>query len=270
MPIYTRFETPEWQEMAGSNTTYLPPAMDNLPSKGVTIEAKRLLGVHRPSLPYRIETTLLYDSERRWHFKDYKQDFSERWWGKMGPEAILLLEPRWKLKWGMHSLWLRARAFEKHLTIAESVTTIVDNVSKGGRKTAEKINSWKPVWSKFDALIKLSEKIAEIHPYAKIGASVLLSAYNIWKAQNTRDQDMFELLNTIYELCNFVHDAAPTEIVPAQHNILQKIMEQIIDCSQFISSYCDNHSFALKAVKHIFTSVDDAIIKYTRKTGKGA
>ncbi|KIJ26367.1 hypothetical protein M422DRAFT_272569 [Sphaerobolus stellatus SS14] len=151
---------------------------------------------------------------------------------------------------------------EKHLTTAESVISIVDTVSKGGRKTAEMINIWKPVWSKFDALIKLSEKIAEIHPYAKIAAIVLLSAYNIWKAQKARDQDMFELLNTIYELCNFVHDAAPMGIVPAQHSMLQKIMEQIIDCSQFISSYCNDHSFALRAVKHIFTGVDDAIIKY--------
>ncbi|KIJ42937.1 hypothetical protein M422DRAFT_253724 [Sphaerobolus stellatus SS14] len=126
------------------------------------------------------------------------------------------------------------------------------------------INTWKPVWSKFDALIliKFSEKIAGIHPYAKIAASVLLSAYNIWKAQNTRDQDMFELLNTIYELCNFMHDAAPMEIVPAQKSTLQKIMEQIIDCSQFISSYCNNRSFALNAVKHLFTGVYDAIIKY--------
>ncbi|KIJ42993.1 hypothetical protein M422DRAFT_253787 [Sphaerobolus stellatus SS14] len=124
------------------------------------------------------------------------------------------------------------------------------------------INAWKLVWSKFDTLIKLSEKIPEIHPYAKIAASALLSAYNIWKAQNTRDQDMFELLKTIYELCNFVRDAAPTEIIPAQKSILKKIMEQVIDCSQFISGYCNNHSFALKAVKHIFTGVDDAIIKY--------
>ncbi|KIJ42925.1 hypothetical protein M422DRAFT_253712 [Sphaerobolus stellatus SS14] len=69
---------------------------------------------------------------------------------------------------------------ENHLTAAESVTSIVHNVSKGGRKTAEMINTWKPVWSKFDALIKLSEKIAEIHPYAKLAASVLLSAYNVW------------------------------------------------------------------------------------------
>ncbi|KIJ42157.1 hypothetical protein M422DRAFT_171537, partial [Sphaerobolus stellatus SS14] len=77
-----------------------------------------------------------------------------------------------------------------------------------------------------------------------------------------RDSNMFKLLQAIHGFCIFVYDAAPTEVVLSQQKILQKIMEQIIDCSQFISSYCKDRSFALKAVKHIFSNVDDAIKKY--------
>ncbi|KIJ33893.1 hypothetical protein M422DRAFT_264026 [Sphaerobolus stellatus SS14] len=146
--------------------------------------------------------------------------------------------------------------------IVETVSSSIDIISKGGSSTLATINTWEPVWTKFNSLVELAEKISEIHPYAKIASSVLLSAYHVWKAQNDRDSNMFMLLQTIHNFCDFVHKAAPTEIVPSQQKTLQKIMEQIIDCSQFVSGYCKDHSFALKAVKHIFPSVDDAVKKY--------
>ncbi|KIJ33913.1 hypothetical protein M422DRAFT_264049 [Sphaerobolus stellatus SS14] len=146
--------------------------------------------------------------------------------------------------------------------VVETVSSSVNMTSRGS-STLTIINTWEPVWTKFNALVEFAEKISEIHPYAKIASSVLLSAYNIWKAQKDRDSNMFMLLQTIHDFCNFVHDAAPTETVPSQRKTLQKIMEQIIDCSQFISGYCRDHSFVLKAVKHLFSNVDDAIQKYT-------
>ncbi|KIJ25445.1 hypothetical protein M422DRAFT_273589 [Sphaerobolus stellatus SS14] len=152
--------------------------------------------------------------------------------------------------------------------IVETVSSSIDIISKGGNSTLATINTWEPVWTKFNSLVALAEKISEIHPYAKIALSVLLSAYHVWKAQSDRDSNMFMLLQTIHGFCDFVHEAAPTEIVPSQRKILQKIMEQIIDCSQFISGYCKNHSFALKAVKHIFSSVDDAVKKYAASFAK--
>ncbi|KIJ49025.1 hypothetical protein M422DRAFT_246806 [Sphaerobolus stellatus SS14] len=152
--------------------------------------------------------------------------------------------------------------------IVEIVSSSIDIIFKGGSSTLATINTWEPVWTKFNSLVELAEKISEIHPYAKIASSVLLSAYHVWKAQKDRDSNMFMLLQTIHDFCDFVHEAAPTEIVPSQWKILQKIMEQIIDCSQFISGYCKDHSFALKAVKHIFSNVDDAVKKYTASFDK--
>ncbi|KIJ52851.1 hypothetical protein M422DRAFT_242783 [Sphaerobolus stellatus SS14] len=146
--------------------------------------------------------------------------------------------------------------------IVETVSSSIDIISKGESLILATINTWEPVWTKFDSLVELAEKISEIHPYAKIASSVLLSAYHVWKAQKDRDSNMFMLLQTIHDFCDFVHDTATTEIVPSQWKTLQKIMEQIIDCSQFISGYCKDRNFALKAVKHLFSNVDDAIKKY--------
>ncbi|KIJ52844.1 hypothetical protein M422DRAFT_242776 [Sphaerobolus stellatus SS14] len=152
--------------------------------------------------------------------------------------------------------------------ILDNVSSAVNIISKGGSMTVANINTWKPVWTKFNAFVELAEKISEIHPYAKIASSVLLSAYHVWKDQKDRDSDMFKLLKTIHDFSDFVHDAAPTEIVPRQRKILQQIMEQIIDCSRFISNYCENSSFALKAVKHIFSDIDDVIKKYADSFAK--
>ncbi|KIJ52878.1 hypothetical protein M422DRAFT_242820 [Sphaerobolus stellatus SS14] len=146
--------------------------------------------------------------------------------------------------------------------IVETVSSSIDIISKGESSILATINTWEPVWTKFNSLVELAEKISEIHPYAKIASSVLLSAYHVWKAQKDRDSNMFMLLQTIHDFCDFLHDTAPTEIVPSQWKTLQKIMEQIIDCSQFISGYCRDRNFALKAVKHLFSNVDDAIKKY--------
>ncbi|KIJ48355.1 hypothetical protein M422DRAFT_247686, partial [Sphaerobolus stellatus SS14] len=152
-------------------------------------------------------------------------------------------------------------------SIADNVSSAVDLVSNRVSSTVANINPWKPVWTKFNAFIELAEKISEIHPYAKIASSVLLAAYHVWKVQKDRDGSMLKLLQTIHDLGNLVQDAH-TGIGRSQREILQKIMEQIIDCSQFISSYCSDCSIALKAVKHIFSDVDDAIKQYTMSFDK--
>ncbi|KIJ23116.1 hypothetical protein M422DRAFT_276378 [Sphaerobolus stellatus SS14] len=211
--------------MAGdANSTYLSPSVDNL-SKGVTIEAKRLLGL--PSCigwKPRYYMILSVDGISKTTNKISQKDGGVKWDQKLsfatkitdssvfrlelfrtskipgkdnhsigtfetniaklisvGMEFELKVEdsgtylvqiyflvhrhidPRTEMKTqvGYTQRIAEGEDLEKHLTTAESVTSIAD-VSKGGRKTAEMIDAWKPIWSKFDALIKLSEKIAEV------------------------------------------------------------------------------------------------------------
>ncbi|KIJ42176.1 hypothetical protein M422DRAFT_171603 [Sphaerobolus stellatus SS14] len=76
---------------------------------------------------------------------------------------------------------------------------------------------------------------------------------------------MIDFGDFVHVFGDSVDDAATptTKILPSRQETLHKIMEQIIDCSEFISRYYKDPSFALRAVKHIFSDVDDAIKKYT-------
>ncbi|KIJ23000.1 hypothetical protein M422DRAFT_79734, partial [Sphaerobolus stellatus SS14] len=106
---------------------------------------------------------------------------------------------------------------------------------------------------------------AQVHPYAKIASSVLLSAYTVWKGQRERDGKISGLVAELDDLCSFFEAARPLEEIRTQKKTLQDIALQIIDCCEFISHYVRDKSFVVKAIKHIFSDVDKAIESYRMK-----
>ncbi|KIJ36029.1 hypothetical protein M422DRAFT_261578 [Sphaerobolus stellatus SS14] len=140
------------------------------------------------------------------------------------------------------------------------VTKVTETV--GPLATPEKLQSaldpFEPLRDKIDAFVKLTEKIGDLHPYAKITIKVVL----IWKAQRDRDQKIVALVRTMNEQCVFLDSARPLESIVSQKEILQKFMKQIIECSEFIRRYVQDKDLVIRLLKNLVSNVDERIQQY--------
>ncbi|KIJ49843.1 hypothetical protein M422DRAFT_44647 [Sphaerobolus stellatus SS14] len=65
-------------------------------------------------------------------------------------------------------------------------------------------STWTDVLKKLEGLILISEKIAEINPYAKLALSALTFAYDIWRRKSERDDNVSTLVHGMDDLCKIV------------------------------------------------------------------
>ncbi|KIJ52189.1 hypothetical protein M422DRAFT_243794 [Sphaerobolus stellatus SS14] len=147
-------------------------------------------------------------------------------------------------------------------TAIRVVDSMASAISEGPQKLQDTIEPWEPLLEKIDIFVKLTENIAEVHPYAKMASTVLLSAYKIWKAQRDRDQKIVQLVQVIDEHCGFIQRARSLDEIKSQKDILLKFMAQIIECSEFIRSYARDQAFVVKALKNLLSNVDQRITEY--------
>ncbi|KIJ52094.1 hypothetical protein M422DRAFT_243683 [Sphaerobolus stellatus SS14] len=121
--------------------------------------------------------------------------------------------------------------------VTEGVDMLASTLSEGPAKIGDALDTWEPVLDKIDAFVTWTEKISEVHPYAKIASTLLLAAYNIWKAQRDRYKAISQLLEDMSSHCEFVQRARSIEEIASQKVILEKFMAQIRECSDFIQEY---------------------------------
>ncbi|KIJ52229.1 hypothetical protein M422DRAFT_776348 [Sphaerobolus stellatus SS14] len=121
---------------------------------------------------------------------------------------------------------------------------------------------WEALLDKIDFFVQLTQKVAEVHPYAKLVSAVLLSAYHIWKARSERDQKVIALVKAMNDHCDFVQRARPVEELASQKEIMQKFMAQIFECSEFIRNHARNPSFVNRVMEALVSTVDQRIQDY--------
>ncbi|KIJ52757.1 hypothetical protein M422DRAFT_242662 [Sphaerobolus stellatus SS14] len=154
--------------------------MDN--SKGITIEVKRLLVIrlflHPPSL-FRTSRMVGKNVHLISTFTTnlanlisagVKQEIAINLEGEDrgdGPLQVLMLFSRKaNIRTGMNA---QVEDAQRRIAVSdvddslivESASSSVDIVSKGGSTTVAIINTWEPVWTKFNAFVELTEKISE-------------------------------------------------------------------------------------------------------------
>ncbi|KIJ49834.1 hypothetical protein M422DRAFT_246201, partial [Sphaerobolus stellatus SS14] len=186
----------------------------------------------------------------------------------MGLSVVIYIRIHSDIRAAMHQSIQKTTMAAGGLDCSPS-TKITDNIaatiSVAPQQAAEIIAPWEPLLQKINKFVELTEKISEVHPYAKMAASVLLSAYKVWKSQIDRDAKISGLFTEVGNLCSFVDAAKPLDEIPAQKKILQDIAVQIIDCCEFVFHYLRHKSFVVKSIKHIFSNVDEAIESYSMK-----
>ncbi|KAG2094004.1 uncharacterized protein F5147DRAFT_417508 [Suillus discolor] len=85
------------------------------------------------------------------------------------------------------------------------------------------------------------EKIADVHPYAKMALGVLSAASKIIIAQAQRDQSILSL--KLAEVYRFIAQDDSLGKIESMRDIVGKIVHQTLECARFIRDYSETKSF---------------------------
>ncbi|EJF60524.1 hypothetical protein DICSQDRAFT_62675, partial [Dichomitus squalens LYAD-421 SS1] len=101
-----------------------------------------------------------------------------------------------------------------------------------------------PVLEKVQILALIVEGIGDIHPYAKLATTVLLSIVKPVIAQDKRDKAMRDLLVAMNELYGFVVSTSRlSRIDEDRKNLLKDMLLQTAECAYFIRDHTQAENF---------------------------
>ncbi|KIJ40582.1 hypothetical protein M422DRAFT_49110 [Sphaerobolus stellatus SS14] len=132
---------------------------------------------------------------------------------------------------------------------AHLVNENTSRVIAGSSVAEHSLDPWVTLLDRIDIIVKITEKLSQVHPYAAMASSVLLGTYKIWKREQGRAKKIAELVEAMSDICNFTKDVPPEQDLKEQEKILDTMMRQIIDCGIFIQNYCkDGDAFLGKLI----------------------
>ncbi|PSR97287.1 hypothetical protein PHLCEN_2v4350 [Hermanssonia centrifuga] len=151
---------------------------------------------------------------------------------------------------------------------ALGVSTGLMDKAETTAKTAHTIESTlKPVLDKLEVFCNVMDKVAEVHPYAKMAWTILKGVYTVVQNQFDRDQKilgLFAQMKSLYEIVDDLQRQLNDKISPgikSPKELLRRISIQTIDCCYLVRSY-GSLPFVRRMAKGIFSNVDNRIAEY--------
>ncbi|PSR83714.1 hypothetical protein PHLCEN_2v5646 [Hermanssonia centrifuga] len=154
----------------------------------------------------------------------------------------------------------------------EVATGMMDKADTTAKAAHTIESTLKPVLEKLEVFCNVMDKVAEVHPYAKMAWTILKGVYTVVQNQLHRDQSilglfaqMKSLYEIVYDLQKQLDDIANPGI-KSPKELLQRISIQTLDCCFFVRSY-GSLPFAKRMTKGIFSNVDKRITEYCAAFG---
>ncbi|TBU53241.1 hypothetical protein BD310DRAFT_909629 [Dichomitus squalens] len=141
------------------------------------------------------------------------------------------------------------RALSSLKTPGEHVAKAFQSIEPTAKHVKSSYELWEPLLEKVQVFASLVEKISDIHPYAKIASTVLLSIVKPVIAQDKRDKAMADLFVSMYDLYDFIVKAGLLpELDGKRMKLLKNMSMQIAECAYFIrdkaqvENFCKNNN----------------------------
>ncbi|KAI0259553.1 hypothetical protein BC834DRAFT_1035841, partial [Gloeopeniophorella convolvens] len=129
-------------------------------------------------------------------------------------------------------------------------------------------STWEMAVNKLKWVVDVTEKIAEVHPYAKMAWSILCFIPKTFLSQVKRDANALTLLQAIHDSFDLLEEASFLEAArprSKQARILKDMLRHVCDCGDFIQTYAQNTDFWRRLWHNMGRRVDDRIRDYCTK-----
>ncbi|TBU55434.1 hypothetical protein BD310DRAFT_781170, partial [Dichomitus squalens] len=124
------------------------------------------------------------------------------------------------------------RALSSLKSLGKHVAKALQSIDPTAKHVKSSYKLWEPLLEKVQVFASLVEKIGDIHPYAKIASTVLLSVVKPVIAQDKRDKAMADLFVSMYDLYDFVVEAGRLpELDKKRLKLLKNMSMQTAECA---------------------------------------
>ncbi|KAI0271286.1 hypothetical protein BC834DRAFT_930264, partial [Gloeopeniophorella convolvens] len=146
------------------------------------------------------------------------------------------------------------------------VVNLVDEAPDQLEKVADLYDTWKVALGNVKLVVDLVDKIAEIHPWAKMAWSILSCIPKAYIAQIERDDSFKALLVTIRDAFDLARLAKALESLQpesVQAGILKDMLYHVGSCGDLIQNYAKETSFWKRLVQNIGGDASDSVRRYS-------
>ncbi|KAI0258823.1 hypothetical protein BC834DRAFT_847123 [Gloeopeniophorella convolvens] len=133
-------------------------------------------------------------------------------------------------------------ASESHTAALEQADGLPDKLSQLGNL----YDTWESVIGKIQWIVDITDKIAEVHPYAKMAWSILSFIPKAFLAQVERDRHVQALLQVIHDAFDLLAtEGLALSMNSKQKEIMLAMLRHVCDCGDFIQTYAADTAFRL-------------------------
>ncbi|KAG0701496.1 hypothetical protein DFH29DRAFT_554692 [Suillus ampliporus] len=147
----------------------------------------------------------------------------------------------------------------------KNVAGIVENTASAPnnlQSVSDAIDTFSPILEPLKAFNSIAERLADIHPYAKVALSIFTCASKMILDQASRDAAVSSLLAKISAVYALLTKEEALARISSVVEIYGKIARQTLECADFIVHYSDMKGFWRRLGKHVFKETEAAIQSY--------
>ncbi|KAI0261971.1 hypothetical protein BC834DRAFT_1043716 [Gloeopeniophorella convolvens] len=172
------------------------------------------------------------------------------------PEASLALGALHRASDAMEQM---KPASESHTAALEQADGLPDRLGKLGNL----YSTWESAIGKIQWVVDVTDKIAEVHPYAKMAWSILSFIPKAFLAQVERDRHVQALLQVIHDAFDLLAtEGLALSMNSKQKEIMLAMLRHVCDCGDFIQTYAADTAFRERLFANIGRGVEEQVKNY--------
>jgi hypothetical protein len=116
-----------------------------------------------------------------------------------------------------------------------------------------------PLLVKISIFVSVAERLAKLHPYARISYAILATGYEIIRQKIACEYGIIRLMHTMQDTYDLVMTVDALPYLHKQKKVLEAIMQQTIECAFFIRDYVDTRGSFAQAIKNSVLNMEAQI-----------
>lgn len=116
-----------------------------------------------------------------------------------------------------------------------------------------------PLLVKISMFVAVAERLAKLHPYARIAYAILASGYEVIRQNIASEIGMIRLMRTMQDTYDLVMTVEALPYLYKRKNVLEAIVKQTIECAFFIRDHVDTRGSFTQVIKYSVLNVEAQI-----------
>ncbi|KAJ7779963.1 hypothetical protein B0H16DRAFT_1448444 [Mycena metata] len=150
---------------------------------------------------------------------------------------------------------------EATIGLPDLIIERLDGVVETGAAQNELATALGACLDRLDVVVKMGDKLAQVHPYVNAAWVILTSVHQAVKQQREMDDNVVELVKTMVKLYSFKdHIDFVVEKIQILEDTLIEIAKQTLECANFLQEY-KQQTFSGRTIRTAFVNTNQKKIE---------